>query len=121
MRRRELGSLKKKLLELKQEYTDIINQSGDNIVALNAIKTSEEVDMGNIRSMAHVNENMLVRYNEDMKDIDRALEKIESDQYGVCEMCDEQIDIKRLMAKPHAKFCILCREIYEKTIKARSS
>lgn len=121
MRTREVEILKKKLLALKQEYLDIINQSGDSITVLNSIKTSEEVDMGNIRSIAHVNENMLIRYNKDIKDVYHALDKIKSNQYGMCEMCGEQIDIKRLMAKPHAKFCISCREVYEKNNRMRSS
>ena len=33
--------------------------------------------------------------------------------YGTCDMCDESIAIGRLRAKPFAKFCTPCREIYE--------
>ncbi|WP_258238697.1 TraR/DksA C4-type zinc finger protein [Arcobacter sp. F2176] len=33
-------------------------------------------------------------------------------------MCDEPVGIKRLRAKPHARFCIYCRPIYEKEQKS---
>lgn len=120
MRKREVKALEKKLLLLKQEYIDNINQSDDNIATLNDIKSSEEVDIGNISSIANISENILARYNSGLKDINNALNKIKSNKYGKCEMCGEQIDIRRLRAKPQAKYCITCREIYESKNKIRS-
>ena len=32
----------------------------------------------------------------------------------ICEMCEEEISMARLRAKPTAKYCIVCREIIEK-------
>ncbi len=39
-----------------------------------------------------------------------------NNKYGKCEMCNKQIDIKRLKVKPHARFCISCREVYENNL-----
>ena len=50
-------------------------------------------------------------------EIDEALEKIANKTYGICDMCEEEIGIPRLKVKPHAKYCIACREIIEKTAK----
>ncbi|RXJ60950.1 hypothetical protein CRV04_02595 [Candidatus Marinarcus aquaticus] len=58
---------------------------------------------------------------QELTEIDIALKKIEDKTYGICEMCDEQIGIKRLKIKPHAKFCIHCRPLYEKSIKKELS
>ena len=44
-------------------------------------------------------------------------EKIANKTYGICDMCEEEIGIPRLKVKPHAKYCIACREIIEKTAK----
>jgi len=45
-----------------------------------------------------------------------ALNKLEgnSEDYGLCEECDEEIGFKRLEIFPDAKFCIKCAEKIEK-------
>ncbi len=42
-------------------------------------------------------------------DIDRALAKIESGTYGVCEQCGEHIPDARLQALPQAALCVACK------------
>lgn len=46
--------------------------------------------------------------------IDAALRKIKDGSYGVCDLCKKPIPSKRLMAVPHAPFCISCQELEEK-------
>ena len=40
--------------------------------------------------------------------VKQALKKINSDEYGICEECDSPIGMKRLLALPFAKLCIIC-------------
>jgi len=47
-------------------------------------------------------------------EIDEALQRIESRQYGKCLACGHPIAKARLKAKPHAKLCIECRRQKEK-------
>ncbi|MGE0084458.1 MAG: RNA polymerase-binding protein DksA [Desulfococcaceae bacterium] len=50
--------------------------------------------------------------------IRQALRKIEDGNYGICEMCEEEISVERLKARPVARYCIQCKqkiETYEKT------
>lgn len=58
-------------------------------------------------------------YHAEMSDIQRSLGKIKDGVYGICEMCDDEIDVERLKAKPHAKYCIKCRELFEKNQKQK--
>jgi len=44
-----------------------------------------------------------------LKDIIKALEKIEKGTYGMCENCQEEIDIRRLEINPSAQTCIKCK------------
>jgi DnaK suppressor protein len=44
-----------------------------------------------------------------VEEIDRALSKIESGSYGVCERCGEPIKRARLKALPYAALCIGCK------------
>lgn len=114
MRKKDVEKLKLKLDALKDNIINSIRDSSNTINALNSMNTSEEVDISSYRSMAYIDESTIKNNNRDLQDINRALDKIENGQYGICEMCEKQIDIKRLMTKPYARFCITCREIYEK-------
>lgn len=44
-----------------------------------------------------------------LKDTDDALERMEKGTYGICENCNEEIDIERLKAYPAARTCIKCK------------
>lgn len=114
MRKREIEELRAKLDLLKCNILNSIQDSNDTISTLNSMSTSEEADISSFKSLAYIDENILKNNNRNLEDINRAIQKIEKNQYGKCEMCDEQIDIRRLRTKPYARFCITCREIYEK-------
>ena len=86
---REMDELRD--LELNDEG-DFASASSDNMVE-NAIGSQQELEL---------------------KEINSALDKIKDGTYGVCEMCEEDIGFQRLKVKPHAKYCIDCREIAEK-------
>ncbi|CUU39005.1 TraR/DksA C4-type zinc finger protein [Helicobacter typhlonius] len=60
---------------------------------------------------------MIDLYQQEINDIRNSLQKIKDGVFGICEMCDDDIDVERLKAKPHAKYCINCRELFEKTQK----
>lgn len=46
--------------------------------------------------------------------IDEALKRIETGEYGICLMCEERITKQRLKAIPYAQYCIKCQEEREK-------
>jgi DnaK suppressor protein len=45
--------------------------------------------------------------------VDDALTRLEGDRFGVCVVCDDEMDRKRLEAVPWAKRCISCQEKQE--------
>jgi DnaK suppressor protein len=45
--------------------------------------------------------------------VDEALGRIEGRRYGVCVVCDDEMDKKRLDAIPWAKHCLSCQEKQE--------
>jgi len=45
--------------------------------------------------------------------VDEALGRIEGRRYGVCVVCEDEMDRKRLDAVPWAKHCISCQEKQE--------
>jgi len=53
-----------------------------------------------------------------LKKIDDALGRIEAGTFGICEICEEEISIKRLEARPVTTMCIRCKEEQEKQEKS---
>ena len=45
--------------------------------------------------------------------VDEALGRIDGRRYGVCVVCDDEMDKKRLEAIPWAKHCLSCQEKQE--------
>jgi DnaK suppressor protein len=41
--------------------------------------------------------------------VDTAIKRLEQGNFGYCLKCDEEINIKRLLAKPEASFCTKCQ------------
>ena len=48
-----------------------------------------------------------------VKKIDEALERIDSGEYGFCEVCGVEIGVERLEARPTAELCIDCKTLDE--------
>ena len=51
--------------------------------------------------------------------IEKTLEKIDAGTFGVCEICGEPIDFKRLEARPVTSHCIECKTDAEEEEKIR--
>ena len=59
------------------------------------------------------------RENKLIKKIKKALDRIETGSFGVCEKCGEDISVKRLKARPVTTLCIDCKtkeEAFEKAL-----
>ena len=52
-----------------------------------------------------------------LRKIEDAIERIEKGEYGICEVCDEDISIGRLKARPVTTMCIRCKEEQERKEK----
>ena len=57
----------------------------------------------------------------EMLQVEAALERIKSGDYGICEDCGMEIGIKRLEAYPTAARCIECQTKHERTHASRGS
>lgn len=53
-----------------------------------------------------------------LRKIDKALDRINEGTFGICERCEEDINLKRLEARPVTTLCIRCKEEQEKKEKS---
>lgn len=56
-----------------------------------------------------------------LKKIEAAIDKIDNGTFGICETCGEEINIKRLEARPVAGMCIFCKTEQEEEEKLRGA
>jgi DnaK suppressor protein len=49
-----------------------------------------------------------------LKKVDEALKRIEEGTFGECDECGEDIEVRRLEARPTATLCVACKDEQEK-------
>jgi len=54
------------------------------------------------------------RESSAIKEIYRALGRVEEGTFGICEDCEERIPQRRLRANPSATLCVECQEMMER-------
>lgn len=118
LKENQIEMLKQQLLQKKEQLISQAHFSQNIIEELHFEKSSDELDYAEASSDGHNLSILRNKQLEELQEIEIALNKIEKKTYGICEMCDEKIGIRRLKVKPHAKFCIECREAYEKELES---
>ena len=115
MKKEDLSFLKEELENRKVQIKRVLKDNEKEIKALTRTDASDEADHATISTDSAIEQAINNQQIRELKEIDYALFKMENKTYGVCEMCEDSIGIQRLKVKPQAKYCIVCREIVEKT------
>lgn len=74
----------------------------------------DEGDHAIANAESFLDDTLMRHFRSEYDEIEHAIKKIEEGTYGICEMCGDSIDIERLFAKPHARYCIVCHEHIER-------
>jgi len=114
VRENELEFFREILLERKTQIEKNISGVEKEMDELRTLELNDEGDYASVSSDNMVENAIGTQQEIELMEIDLALAKIDNGTYNVCEMCEEPIGIQRLKVKPHAKYCIDCREIAEK-------
>jgi len=112
--------MKKKDLErfaerLREEKAKILNHTGkkQEELTLSTDDLADEVDLASSELNQSVALRLRDRERSLLQKIEAALAKIDAGLFGVCDSCEEPIEIKRLEARPVADLCIRCKEAQE--------
>lgn len=105
--------------EILESRRDQINKNIDGVHSelnqLNALELNDEGDHAATNNNSMVESAIVTQQAQELQEIEVALGKIANGDYGICEMCEDDIGFQRLKVKPHAIYCIDCREIVEKS------
>jgi DnaK suppressor protein len=105
---------KELLLNRKKEIEKIIKNLENELQSVNGCDIKEEGDFAACSTNSENNYLIYKQQLRELKEIEEALLAIDKGTYGICKMCEEEINPERLKIKPFAKYCIDCREIIEK-------
>jgi DnaK suppressor protein len=114
MRENELHYFEEILLARKVQIIKNLNGVEAEMIQLRECEVNDEGDYASISNDNLLENAIGIQQTQELNEIELALSKIKSKQYGICEMCEDDIGFQRLKVKPHAKYCIVCRPIVEK-------
>ena len=114
MRKREFNQFEKMLFERRAQILRNIHDAHEEMDMLNNSELNDEGDFAAASSESMIDQVITAQQSKELKEIEYSLTKIKDGTYGVCEMCEDPIGKDRLKVKPHANYCIVCREIVEK-------
>lgn len=114
MRKRDLERFKKVLLERKQAIMNFAENIREEGIGFDEADLPDEIDLASTESDKVMNLRLHDRELVLLRKIDKTLRKIDDEAFGICESCGEEINIKRLEARPVAEVCIRCKEDMEK-------
>lgn len=111
----ELKYFKEILESRKEQIIKNIKDVNAELDQLSLLELNDEGDHASVDNSSMVESAIVQQQEKELKEINVALGKIASKEYGICEMCEDPIGFQRLKVKPHAIYCIDCREIVEKS------
>jgi DnaK suppressor protein len=118
VKKKELEKFKKKLLGLKSHLAGMVRGTVEDVKSSPDAKgySQHQADEGTDDFSKVISLELSSREQNILRQVERALEKIDDDSYGVCDISGENIPIKRLEAVPYATMTVHAQEKFEKGI-----
>jgi DnaK suppressor protein len=113
MEAKTLAKYRKLLVEEKQRILNNSKNALQNELSLSPDDLPDETDL----AASEVNQNLVFKLRDRERQlltkIDEAMARIEEGSFGTCMDCEENIEIRRLEARPVSTLCIACKERQE--------
>jgi DnaK suppressor protein len=128
VRKRDLERFEKELAEQRERVASQQSQLGDS--ARRSLRESSGELSAYTFHMADLGTDAMEReqsfllasnLTRTLAEIDDALRRVKSGEFGVCETCHKAIEMKRLRALPYARCCLACQETEDRRGEAGGS
>ncbi len=96
---KELGQVATKSVHGSDDYNTVMPNYGDKDDE-NALEVAEYT----------ANKPLELSLEKTLRDVKKALERLDQGTYGICKYCDKPIDEKRLLARPTSSACVSCKK-----------
>jgi DnaK suppressor protein len=111
----------KSLFENQKRELLLANHFSNGEFSVKQDELSDEMDLATSELDQTLRIKIRSREASMLKKIDLALSKIKDGTFGICECCDEQIELSRLEVRPVAGLCLGCKEIEENSESKQAS
>ena len=116
-----LQQFKERLLEEKQDLLDLVASFEKQGIRENLNDTTGELSAYDNHPADYVSQlaarqtdyGLLELTLKQLTAVNHALERMQHGKYGICENCQQPIDVQRLQALPYASQCLSCKEELE--------
>ena len=116
MNKKELKIITEKLKAWKEELVQEATRTVDGMTNEKA-QFADPTDRASMETDRNFELRIRDRERKLITKIDKALERVEDGTFGLCDECGEDIEFKRLEARPVATLCIECKTIQEEEEK----
>ncbi len=116
LKKAEIAKYKKKLEELRDQMTNLIRDTSEDVKSADQTKgySQHQADEGTDDFNRTITLEVTSKEFGILRQIERALEKIEEGTYGICDISGKEIPVARLDAIPYAVMVVEAQEKLEK-------
>lgn len=116
LKKSDIEKFKKRLLEMRAQYTNLVRHVSEEVKSTDESKgySQHQADEGTDDFDRSISLQVSGEEFKILRQIDRALEKIEENTYGICDITNEEISLARLEAIPYATMTVKAQEMLEK-------
>jgi len=112
--REDLDYFKRVLNEKRSRIVEKARDTLNEGMKLDEADLPDEYDMASSEYLQYFTLRLRGRERYFLDKIERALQRIDEGNFGICESCGDEIGMARLMARPETTLCIRCKETQER-------
>jgi len=121
MKPETIQEIRAELLRIKQETEEALNifatkESGNANDFTSTFPDYGDESDENAQEVGQYSTNLATEQilEKTLRDVDSALKKIDQNTYGICKYCNQEIDERRLLARPFSSSCVKCKSQLQK-------
>ncbi|HNW55641.1 MAG TPA: TraR/DksA family transcriptional regulator [bacterium] len=121
MKQETIQQIKAELLRIKEETVEALKtfatkESGNANDFTSTFPDYGEESDENAQEVGQYSTNIATEeiLEKTLRDVDLALKQINEGTYGICKYCHQEIDEKRLLARPFSSSCVKCKSQLQK-------
>ncbi len=116
LKKNEIDRFKKRLEELRAQMVQMVKGASEEVKASDDSKgySQHQADEGTDDFGRTISLELTNKEYGILRQIERALEKIEDNTYGLCDITGEEIPLPRLEAIPYATMTVKAQDKFEK-------
>jgi DnaK suppressor protein len=116
LKKADIEKFKKRLEEMRDQMTHLIRDTTEDVKSADETKgySQHQADEGTDDFNRTITLEVTSKEFDILRQIERALEKIEDGTYGICDISGDEIPMARLEAIPYASMTVQSQDKFEK-------